>query len=553
MTLDDGNRLWYRDAVFYEVHVKAFYDSNGDGIGDFRGLTMKLDYLSWLGIDAVWLLPFYRSPMRDDGYDVSDYYSIQPEYGTLEDFDEFVEQAHRRKIRVIADLVLNHVSDQHPWFQEARDPNSPRHSWFVWSDTDKKYSQTRVIFSDTEKSNWTWDPVAKQYYWHRFYSHQPDLNYDNPEVREEIKNVVRFWLKRGLDGFRVDAAPYLFEREGTSCEGLPETHAFFKELRAMIDREFPGAILIAEANAPPAEAKQYFGNGNDEFHMVFNFPLMPRMYVALAKEDRAPIVDIVNQIVPIPENCDWATFLRNHDELTLEKVTEEEREIMYREYVKHPKMRFNVGIRRRLAPLMEDDQAAIRLLYALLFSLPGTPFLYYGDEIGMGDNIYLGDRNGVRTPMQWSPDRNAGFSKCDPEQLYAPVITNPIYHYESRNVETQMRLGHSLLNWLRELIRVRKKYSDVLGRGEIRFLNTPNAKVLAYIRSYRHKSVLCVNNLSKKPTAVELDLRGFEGWVPIELQTGVAFPEIREKPYFFTLSPHSFFWFKLRPPQGEEW
>ncbi len=551
MTAD--NRLWYRDAVFYEIPVKSFYDSNNDGIGDFRGLTEKLDYLWWLGIDCVWLLPFYKSPLRDDGYDISDYYSIQPEYGTLEDFDDFLEQAHRRGIRVIADLVLNHVSDQHPWFQEARNPSSPKHDWFVWSDTDKKYSQARIIFIDTEKSNWTWDPVAKQYYWHRFYSHQPDLNYDNPEVREEMKNVVRFWLRRGLDGFRCDAVPFLFEREGTNCESLPETHAYFKELRRMVDKEFPGAILLAEANQWPTEAKAYFGNGNDEFHMAFNFPLMPRMFIALAKEDRTPIVDIVKQVIPIPENCDWGTFLRNHDELTLEMVTDEERDIMYHEYAKHPKMRLNLGIRRRLAPLVDDDQNTIRLLHALLFSLPGSPFLYYGDEIAMGDNIYLGDRNGVRTPMQWSPDRNAGFSKCDPEQLYAPVITNPLYHYESRNVETQSRLGSSLLNWLRDIIKVRKKYSEILGRGEIRFIDHPNHKVFAYLRTYRGRTMLCVNNLSKKPTAAELDLREFSGWTPIEAQTGVAFPKIGELPYFFTLTAHAFFWFKLEPPEGEKW
>jgi len=551
--LDSTNRLWYRDAIFYEIPAKSFYDSNNDGIGDFKGLTQKLDYLAWLGIDCVWLLPFYKSPMRDDGYDISDYYSIQPEYGTLDDFDEFVEQAHRRGIRVIADLVLNHVSDQHPWFQEARNPNSPKHDWFVWSDTDKKYSQARIIFVDTEKSNWTWDPIAKQYYWHRFYSHQPDLNYDNPEVREEMKNVVRFWLKRGLDGFRCDAVPFLFEREGTNCESLPETHAYFRELRSMVDKEFPGTILLAEANQWPTEAKAYFGNGNDEFHMAFNFPLMPRMFIAIAKEDRTPIVDIIKQVIPIPENCDWGTFLRNHDELTLEMVTDEERDVMYHEYVKHPKMRLNLGIRRRLSPLVDDDQNTIRLLHALLFSLPGSPFLYYGDEIAMGDNIYLGDRNGVRTPMQWSPDRNAGFSKCDPEQLYAPVITNPIYHYESRNVETQSRLSSSLLNWLREIIRVRKKYSDVLGRGEIRFIDHPNLKVFAFIRSYKGKSMLCVNNLSKKPTAVELDLREYAEWTPIEAQTSVPFPKIGRLPYFFTLSPHTFFWFKLTPPTGDTW
>jgi len=542
------NDLWYRDAIFYEVPVKSFYDSNNDGIGDFKGLTMKLDYLANLGVDCVWLLPFYQSPLKDDGYDISDYYSILPAYGTLEDFDEFIEQAHNHGIRVIADLVINHVSDMHPWFQEARSsPNSPKHNWFVWSDTDKKYSQARIIFIDTERSNWTWDPVANKYYWHRFYSSQPDLNFDNPEVREEMMRVIRFWLRRGLDGFRCDAVPYLFEREGTNCENLPETHAYFKEVRKMVDKEFPGAILLAEANQWPTDAKAYFGNG-DEFHMAFNFPLMPRMFIALAREDRYPIVDIVKETLPIPENCDWGTFLRNHDELTLEMVTDEERDIMYHVYVKHPKMRLNLGIRRRLAPLVDGDRATIELLYGLLFSLPGSPILYYGDELGMGDNIFLGDRNGVRTPMQWSADRNAGFSRVDPEQLYAPVIMNSNYHYEAINVEAQLRVETSLLNWVKRMIQVRKRYSKVLGRGSIEFVEHPNKRVLAFTRSYGDEYMFCIYNLSKKPTAAEMNLREFNDWTPVEAQTRTPFPKIGTLPYFFTLSPHGFFWFKLEKP-----
>lgn len=543
-----GDELWYRDAVFYEVPVKSFYDSNGDGIGDLAGVAAKLDYLSWLGIDCIWLLPFYASPLKDDGYDISDFYSIHPDYGTMQDFEELIEKAHSKGIRVIPDLVMNHVSDEHPWFKEARSSrNSPKRNWFTWSDTDKKYTEARIIFVDTEKSNWTWDPVSESYYWHRFYSSQPDLNYDEPAVREEMKNVLRFWLKKGVDGFRCDAVPYIFEREGTNCENLPETHSLFKELRAMLDKEFPGTILLAEANQWPTDARKYFGDG-DEFHMVFNFPLMPRMYISLARGDRHPIVDMVKQILPIPPNCDWCTFLRNHDELTLEMVTIEERDIMYAEYAKHPKMRLNLGIRRRLAPLMDDSRSAIKLLHALLFSLPGSPILYYGDEIAMGDNIYLGDRNGVRTPMQWSPDRNAGFSKADPEMLFAPVIMNPVYHYESRNVESSARIPTSLLNWMREIIAVRKRYSRILGRGEIRFIEHPNQRVLSFLRSHEGQTMLCVFNLSTKPTAAELDLREFDGWTPIEAETQTPFPKIGTLPYFFTLGERAYFWFKLEPP-----
>jgi len=542
--MEDG--LWYRDAIFYEMSIRSFYDSNNDGIGDINGVRAKLDYLSDLGVNCLWLLPFYKSPLKDDGYDISDYYSIQPEYGTLEDFRSLISEAHARNMRIIADLVLNHCSDQNPWFQEAlKGRDSPKRHWFVWNDTDSKYREARIIFIDTEISNWTWEPRSRQYYWHRFYSHQPDLNYENPEVREEIKNVMRFWLRMGLDGFRCDAVPYLFEREGTSCENLPETHAYFRELRRMVDEEFPGTILLAEANQWPTDAKAYFGN-EDEFHMAFNFPLMPRIFIALAKEDAFPIINIINQTVPVPPSCDWGIFLRNHDELTLEMVTDEERDIMYREYAKNPKMRLNLGIRRRLAPLVDNDRATLELLHALLFSIPGSPIMYYGDEIGMGDNIYLGDRNGVRTPMQWSYDRNAGFSKADGEQLYLPVIVNPNYHYESVNVESERRLPNSLFNWIRHMIRVRQKYAQVLGRGEIRFLETKNRKVLAYLRIYEGRYMLCIFNLSRKPTYVELSLPEFSGLNPLEAITDAAFPAIGDLPYFFTLHPHSFFWLSLQ-------
>jgi len=546
----NNDPLWFRDAIFYELSIKSFYDSNDDGIGDINGLRMQLGYLHDLGVDCIWLLPFYKSPQKDDGYDISDYYSIQPEYGTIDEFKSLLKEAHELGIRVIADLVMNHCSDQHPWFIEAKSSrNSRKRNWFVWSDTDTKYKEARIIFIDSEKSNWAWEPETKQYYWHRFYSHQPDLNYDNPEVREEMKNVMRYWLRMGLDGFRCDAVPYLFERDGTNCENLPETHQFFKEIRRMVDEEFPGTILLAEANQWPTDAKAYFGN-QDEFHMAFNFPLMPRIFISLAKEDNYPIINIIKQTVPIPEKCDWGIFLRNHDELTLEMVTDEERDIMYAEYAKHPKMRLNLGIRRRLAPLVDNDRATIELLHALLFALPGSPILYYGDEIGMGDNIYLGDRNGVRTPMQWSYDRNAGFSRADAEQLYAPVITNPNYHYESVNVESEKRLSNSLLNWVKKMIKVRKNYSKVLGRGAIEFLEHGNRKVLAYIRSYEMQRMLCIFNLSKKPTYVEFDMRRYAGYTPVEAITSVPFPKIGELPYFFTLPPHSFFWLDLREKEA---
>jgi maltose alpha-D-glucosyltransferase/alpha-amylase len=451
-----NDSLWYKNAVFYEIHVRTFQDSNDDGSGDFPGLISRLDYLKDLGVDCIWLLPFYPSPLMDDGYDVADFYSIHPDLGTMDDFQRLINEAHNRGIKVIADMIFNHVSSDSQWFKEARSSaDNPKRNWFVWNETADKYSNVRVIFNDALASNWSWDPVAKAYYWHRFFPHQPDLNYDNPEVREEMKKVVRFWLAKGLDGFRCDAVPYLFEREGTNCENLPETHAYFKEIRALMDQEFPGTILLAEANQYPTEAIPYFGNG-DEFHMAFNFPLMPRIFMSIARENRQKLVEILEQVINIPENCQWATFLRNHDELTLEMVDDEERKFMWDEYAKHPKMRLNLGIRRRLAPLLDNDRQRMELLTALILSLPGSPCLYYGDELGMGDNVYLGDRNGVRTPMQWSPDMNAGFSTVDPELLYMPPVVNPSNHYESVNVRTEERQPYSFLNWNKKMLQVRK-------------------------------------------------------------------------------------------------
>ena len=538
-----SDNLWYKDAVFYELHVKAFYDSNADGFGDFRGLMEKLDYVQELGIDCIWILPFYPSPLRDDGYDIADYYGVHPDYGTLQDFKAFLKAAHRRNLKVMVDLVMNHTSDQHPWFQEARkDPKSPRRNYYVWSDTDQKYLDARIIFIDTERSNWTWDPIAQQYYWHRFFSHQPDLNYDNPRVRRSMLKVIRHWLDMGVDGFRADAVPYLFEREGTNCENLPETHAYLKEVRRFIDEHYPGRILLAEANQWPADVRPYFGDG-DEFHMAFNFPLMPRIFMALRREDRTPIVDIISQLPPIPETCQWCLFLRNHDELTLEMVTDEERDYMYHEYAKDPRMKLNLGIRRRLAPLVDNGRRRIELLNSLLFTLPGSPIIYYGDEIGMGDNIYLGDRNGVRTPMQWTGDRNAGFSRADAARLYSPVIMDPVYGYQAINVEAQLRDPSSLLNWMKRLIRIRKRY-PVFGRGAIEFLHPENRKVLAYIRR-DDQHVLVVNNLSRFVQPVELDLRHYAGWTPVEIFGETRFPPIGELPYFLTLGPHGFYWFRL--------
>jgi maltose alpha-D-glucosyltransferase / alpha-amylase len=541
--------LWFKDAVFYELHVRGFYDANGDGVGDFQGLIEKLPYLESLGVTALWLLPFYLSPLEDDGYDIADYRRVHPSYGTIEDFRRFLDAAHARGLRVVTELVLNHTSDQHPWFQEARrDRGSPFRDYYVWSDTDTRYAGTRVIFNDTERSNWTWDPVAKQYYWHRFFSHQPDLNFDNPQVREEMFQVVRYWLDMGVDGFRVDAVPYLYEREGTSCENLPETHAFVKELRALVEREYPGRILLAEANQWPADVRAYFGDG-DEFHMAFHFPVMPRIFMALRREDRTPVEDVIENTPAIPETCQWALFLRNHDELTLEMVTDDERLYMYGEFAKDPLMKVNLGIRRRLAPLLENGRRRIELLNALLFSLPGTPILYYGDEIGMGDNVYLGDRNGVRTPMQWTGDRNAGFSRADTNALYAPVISDPVFGWQGVNVEAQERVPTSLLNWMRRLIAVMKKHGrGVFGHGSIRFLKPENRKVLAFLRQHKGETVLCVNNLSRFVQPCMLDLEEHAGRIPVEMIGGTRFPAVEHgRPYFVSLGPHGFYWFRLDP------
>jgi maltose alpha-D-glucosyltransferase/alpha-amylase len=525
--------------------VRGFYDSNADGIGDFRGLTEKLDYLQWLGINCIWLLPMYASPLKDGGYDIANYYVMLPEYGTVEDFKTFLAAAHARGIRVIADLVVNHTSDQHPWFQEARrSPPSPKRDWYVWSDTPERYAGARIIFTDTEHSNWTWDEEAQAFYWHRFFSHQPDLNYDNPEVQQAMLDVVSFWMKLGLDGFRVDAVPYLFEREGTNCENLPETHAFLKRLRAYVDVHYPNCLLLAEANQWPEDVVEYFGRG-DEFHMGYHFPIMPRLFMALRQEDRRPIVEILERTPPIPPNCQWGMFLRNHDELTLEMVTDEERDYLYNEYARDRRMRLNVGIRRRLAPLMDNGRRRIELLHGLLFSLPGSPFLYYGDEIGMGDNIYLGDRDGVRTPMQWSADRNAGFSRADFAQLYFPIIMDPVYGYQSVNVEAQQRYDTSLLNWMRRMIHLRKLH-PVFGRGDLEFVKPENRKIFAFTRTYAGETVLCVFNLARSAQPVELDLKAHEGAVPIEMMSGTEFPRIGEMTYQLAFGVYGFYWFLLK-------
>jgi maltose alpha-D-glucosyltransferase/alpha-amylase len=536
--------LWFKDAVFYEVYVRGFYDSDGDGVGDFRGLTEKLDYLEWLGVDCLWLLPMYESPLRDGGYDIADYYKILPDYGTLEEFKEFLDAAHGRGIRVITDLVINHTSDQHPWFKEASaSPDSPKRDWYVWSDSPELYKEARIIFTDTEKSNWTWCEGAQGFYWHRFFSHQPDLNYDNPEVQQAMLDVVDYWLDFGIDGFRADAVPYLYEREGTNCENLPETHAFLKRLRAHIEERHPNALLLAEANQWPEDVVAYFGEG-DEFHMGYHFPIMPRLFMALRQEDRRPIVEILERTPDIPANCQWGMFLRNHDELTLEMVTDEERDYLYNEYAKDRRMRLNVGIRRRLAPLLDNSRRRIQLLHALLFSLPGSPFLYYGDEIGMGDNIYLGDRDGVRTPMQWSSDRNAGFSRCDFEKLYFPAINNPVYGYQSVNVESQTRYDTSLLNWMRQMILLRKEH-HVFGRGSMRFVKPENRKIFAFVREHESDTVLCVFNLSQFAQPVELDLSEFEGRTPVEMLGKTRFPAVTSNPYQLSFGPWGFFWFSL--------
>ncbi len=536
---------WYRDAVFYEVHVKAFADGDANGVGDFAGLTGRLDYLRDLGVDCLWILPMYPSPLRDDGYDIADFYGVHPSYGTIEEFQKFLDAAHDRGLRVIADLVMNHTSDQHPWFQAARaDPASPHRDYYVWSDTDQRYRDARIIFTDTEKSNWTWDPVAKQYYWHRFFSHQPDLNYDNPAVKAAMLDVMRFWLDRGLDGFRCDAVPYLIEREGTNCENLPETHAILRDVRAVIDREYGGGrVLLAEANQWPEDVRPYFGDG-DEFHMAFHFPLMPRLYMAIRRADRLPITDIFTHTPAIPPTCQWCIFLRNHDELTLEMVTNEERDYMYYAYASDPAMKLNLGIRRRLAPLMDNDRRRIELMNSLLLTLPGSPIVYYGDEIGMGDNIDLGDRNGVRTPMQWSDDRNAGFSTVDAAQLYLPVINDPVYGYQAVNVAAQEKAPGSLLNTMKRLIAMRKR-SAAFGRGTIEFLRPRNQSILAYLRLHQDDAVLIVANLSDRSQPAELDLSAWDGAVPVEMLGDTRFPPIGRAPYFLSLGPLGCYWFRL--------
>jgi maltose alpha-D-glucosyltransferase / alpha-amylase len=542
----DDKLHWYKDAIIYELHIKAFCDSSGDGIGDFGGLLEKLDYLQDLGVDTIWVLPFYPSPLRDDGYDIADYYSINPSYGNIDQFKKLLDEAHQRNLKIITELVINHTSDQHPWFQRARTApkGSPERNYYVWTDDPNQYKDVRIIFQDFEASNWSWDPVAKQYYWHRFFHHQPDLNYDNPLVQQEVFNMIDYWCAMGVDGFRLDAVPYLYEREGTNGENLPETHDFLKKLRKHIDGKYPATVFLAEANMWPEDSASYFGKG-DECHMNYHFPVMPRMFMALQMEDRYPITDIFDQTPDIPATCQWAIFLRNHDELTLEMVTDEERDYMYKVYAKDPKARINLGIRHRLAPLMENDRKKIELLNSLLFSLPGTPVIYYGDEIGMGDNFYLGDRDGVRTPMQWSPDRNAGFSSANPHKLYLPLILDPEYHYESVNVEMQRRNTSSLFWFMKRMINIRKKYK-AFGRGDLTFINVDNPKVLAFIRRYEEETLLMVVNLSKFAQVAEIPLEGYKGYVPCELMSKNRFPAVGEaSTYFFTLSPHTYLWFSL--------
>jgi maltose alpha-D-glucosyltransferase/alpha-amylase len=547
MSMDLANAddpRWFQRAVFYEVLTRGFYDANNDGTGDLRGLTEKLDYIQWLGVDCIWLLPFYQSPLRDGGYDIADFFTVLPEYGDLADAEQLVEEAHRRGLRIIADLVMNHTSDQHPWFQESRqDRTNPKADWYVWHDDDQRWSEARIIFVDTEKSNWTFDQQRGQYYWHRFFSHQPDLNFDNEEVQTAMFDVVKFWLDIGLDGFRLDAVPYLYERDGTNGENLPETHDYLRQLRKEVDSQFPGKVMLAEANQWPADVVDYFGNG-DECHMCFHFPLMPRMFMAIRREQRTPITEILAQTPEIPDGCQWGIFLRNHDELTLEMVTDEERDYMYSEYAKDPRMRRNIGIGRRLAPLVENDRRVAELLHAMLFSMPGSPVLYYGDEIGMGDNIYLGDRDGVRTPMQWSPDRNGGFSRADFAQLYLPPLMDPVYGFQSVNVEAEVRDTSSMLHWMRRMIEVRKQHA-LFGTGTFEIIPVENPSVLCYIRQAGDDIVLCVNNLSRFSQPAELPLQRFDGRTPIELLGRVPFPRIGELPYFVTLGPYQFYWFQL--------
>ena len=548
-----GDLRWFQNAVFYEILVRGFYDANVDGTGDLRGVTEKLDYLQWLGVDCLWLLPFYQSPLRDGGYDISDFWTILPEYGDLADAVELVEEAHRRGIRIIADLVMNHTSDQHPWFLESRqDRTNPKADWYVWSDDDTRYADARIIFVDTEKSNWALDPQRGQFYWHRFFSHQPDLNYDNPEVADTMIDVCRYWLDIGLDGFRLDAVPYLFEREGTSSENLPETHEYLKRLRKEVDSLYPGRVLLAEANQWPEDVVAYFGQG-DECHMCFHFPVMPRMFMAVRREQRYPITEILSRTPPIPGGTQWGIFLRNHDELTLEMVSDEERDYMWAEYAKDPRMKRNIGIGRRLMPLVDGDRRVAELLHALLFSFPGSPILYYGDEIGMGDNIYLGDRDGVRTPMQWSPDRNAGFSRADFAQLYLPPLMDPVYGFQSVNVEAQLRNQSSQLHWTKRMLEVRRQHR-VFGEGTFETVSTDNPSVLAYVRGPAdgehsdEDTVLCVCNLSRFAQPAELPLQRWQGKVPVELLGRVPFPAIGELPYFVTLAPYGFYWFQLTDP-----
>lgn len=545
------DREWYKDAVFYEVLVRAFYDPEGSGSGTLKGLTEKLDYIQWLGVDCIWVPPFYDSPLRDGGYDIRNFREILPEFGTVEDFVELVDQAHRHGLRVITDLVMNHTSDQHPWFQQSRtDPDGPYGDFYVWGDDPEMYSEARIIFIDTEDSNWSYDPVRKQYYWHRFFSHQPDLNYDNPAVQEAMIDVLRFWLDLGLDGFRLDAVPYLFEREGTNGENLPETHEFLKRCRAVIDEEYPGRIVLAEANQWPQDVVEYFGEKEkgDECHMAFHFPLMPRIFMGAREGSRTPISEILKHTPEIPDTAQWGIFLRNHDELTLEMVSDEERAYMYQQYAPEPRMRANVGIRRRLSPLLDADRNQLELLHGLLLSLPGSPVLYYGDEIGMGDNIWLPDRDGVRTPMQWSNDRNGGFSKADPERLYLPAIQNDRFGYAQVNVESQLQQENSLLQWVRNQIMIRKQY-PAFGKGTYREIDSTNEAVLTYLREYKGQTLLCVNNMSRLPQAVALDLSEFAGITPRELSGGQYFPTIGERQCVFTLAPHGFFWLDL---SGEE-
>ncbi len=546
------DETWFHHAVFYEVLVRAFYDSNSDGQGDLAGLAQRLDYLQWLGVDCIWLPPFYDSPLRDGGYDIRDFYRVLPEFGTIDDLVALIDGAHKRGIRVITDLVMNHTSDSHPWFQESRrDPTGPYGDYYVWSDTDERYADARVIFVDTEESNWTFDPVRRQFFWHRFFSHQPDLNYENPQVQVEMLNVIRFWLDLGIDGFRLDAVPYLFEAEGTSCENLPETHEFLRRLRKVVDDEYPGRVLLAEANQWPADVVEYMGDpevGGDECHMAFHFPLMPRIFMAVRRESRLPISEILAQTPTIPSGCQWGIFLRNHDELTLEMVTDEERDYMYAEYAKDPRMRANVGIRRRLAALLENDRNTVELFTALLLSLPGSPVLYYGDEIGMGDNIWLGDRDGVRTPMQWTPDRNAGFSTATPGRLYLPINQDPLYGYQVVNVEAQQDNQSSALNWTRTMLAVRRRHR-AFATGEFIDIGGSNSSVLAYVRVQDDDVVLCVNNLSRFPQPIELPLQNWVGYTPVELTGRVPFPPIGALPYLLTLPGHGFYWLQLVAPE----